>query len=373
MPQTLWLRAAPNRPVEWLVRDPQGRIVAGPELLRADSVLPSADSRIAIWSDPSLMLRRVELPKSGLAKWRQGLPYLAEDWIAGDVAQVHVAAPTRLTGRDTLVAVADRERLVALLSELAQFGIDVDRLVPEPALLGPTHAADVLIDAQYASFCNAEHGGTTETDMLAMLVDPNARILIGRTPHGEWHGDGIESVLRWASLQRIDDTTLDLRCGEFAKTRRESRFPKMPVLALAAALLVHTLALVFDWYQLRGQVATAEVRIETAFRDAFGPDERMVDPAFQLQQAARGEASTSHAGALALLQRIAPVLSGSRMVLVSFEYREGVLELAVRAPDASQFDGFREQLVSSGLSIEMGNTQYDANEFTGRLKIRSAG
>ncbi len=374
MPQTLWLRAAPHRPLEWLLRDALGRTLAGPDTLRAGAVLPSADLRVVVWCDPSLMLRRVALPKSGLSKWRQGLTYLAEDWIAGDVSQVHVAAPQRLVGRETFLAVAERERLRELIAELQAFGIDADKIIPEPALLGPARSADVIIDGDFASFCGADNGGCTEPEMLSILVDESARILIGRAS-GEHRGDHVDSALRWASLQPIDDTHINLRSGEFAAPRTQQRTPYRPALiAVAAALVVHTGAVALEWYRAQRDVAAAEARTEAAFRDAFGSELRMVNAAFQLQQAASIGANRTGGGALPLLQRIAPLLaSDSRLVLVGFEYRDGMMEVAVRAPDASRFDGFREQLAASGLKIEIANTQYDANEFTGRLRIRGAG
>jgi len=100
----------------------------------------------------------------------------------------------------------------------------------------------------------------------------------------------------------------------------------------------------------------------------------MVDPAFQIRSAfARlGPSGTARAEALALLKGVAPLLtSDSRLVLQGFVYGDGTLEVAVRAPDATRFEGLREQLMlNREWQVEIGSTSYEGQEVIGRIRIR---
>ena len=65
------------------------------------------------------------------------------------------------------------------------------------------------------------------------------------------------------------------------------------------------------------------------------------------------------------------LVADSRLVLEGFVYDAGTLEVAVRAPDATRFEGLREQFrLNPQLQVEIGSTSYEGNEVIGRLRIR---
>ena len=47
------------------------------------------------------------------------------------------------------------------------------------------------------------------------------------------------------------------------------------------------------------------------------------------------------------------------------------LEVAIRAPDATRFEGLREQIMlDATLQVEIGSTSYEGQEVIGRIRIR---
>lgn len=384
----LWMRAGADGVIEWLCRDAQGRLIHGPAVLALQDppLWPRADERVLVWADESLVLRRAPLPASGRAKWRTGLPYLAEDWVAGDVADLHVVAPQRLSGDSTWVAVVETRRLDTLLQTLRATGLEPDRVIPEAAFLGPGRSADVLLDAGHASFVSsAGLGGSCEADLLDMMAgEPLEQLRIlstGDDASTRAPGSRIDTVLRWLSLQVLDDSFIDLRQGSYATKAQQTAgggWWRVAAALLLAAVLVHLGILATSVWRLSSQEQALSAELEGQFRQVFGPEARMVDPAFQIRSelARLGQGGPSGAEVITLLKGIAPLLaSDSRLVLRSFQYSDGALEVTVSAPDAARFEGLREQVrLNPALKVEVGSTQIDGTSFTGRLRIeRSAG
>ena len=379
----MWLRVAPTGAIEWLCRDGQGRLILGPGVCASGTVQawPKVDETVVVWADQSLVLRRVTLPSSGRSKWRTGLPYLAEDWVAGDVAELQVVAPASLSGHATWVAVVENKRLEQLLEELRGVGVTPDRVIPEASFLGPGRSADALLDGGNASFASPSGlAGGCETDLLEMMVgEPltGLRLLSTAGSADGVHADHIDSVLRWLSLQPVDEGLIDLLQGRFAPAGRQQAAGGWWRIAAVVALIalgVHTLVLGLEVYSLKSRENALSTELEAKFREVFGPDERMVDPAFQIRVAydRLGNTGVARAEALTLLKGIAPLLvADSRLVLEGFVYDAGTLEVAVRAPDATRFEGLREQFrLNPQLQVEIGSTSYDGNEVIGRLRIR---
>lgn len=380
----MWLRVAPSGAIEWLCRDGQGKLLHGPGhcLDGEPPSWPRVDETVVVWADESLVLRRTPMPSSGRAKWRTGLAYLAEDWVAGDVADLHVVAPVTLSGRETWVAVVERRGLEQLLSRLGAMGIRPDHLIPEAALLGPGRPADVLLDGGHASFASsAGLGGGCEADMLPLIAAApleSLRILATAAEVSDiGHADRIDTVLRWVSLQTIDDSVIDLLQGSFAPAGRDQAgagWWRLAAKVALVAVLVQTLALAIDVYSTRRSEQALAADLEAQFRRVFGERERMVDPAFQIKSefARLGSTGIARAQALALLKGLAPMLTAdSRLVLQGFVYADGALEVAVRAPDATRFEGLREQvMLDPTLNVEIGSTSYEGKEIIGRIRIR---
>jgi type II secretory pathway component PulL len=75
---------------------------------------------------------------------------------------------------------------------------------------------------------------------------------------------------------------------------------------------------------------------------------------------------------LALLDRVAPVLAANTQhTLEAIDWRNGVLELGVRAADVATLDALRESVATvPGLRVELASAQADAGAARGQLRVR---
>lgn len=370
----------------WLTQDSQGRILAGPAVLAEGDALPRAAETVVIWPEPGIVIRSVPLPRRGLSKWRAGLPYLVEDWVADEVQELHVVAPESPSGAHTSVAVVRRALLTKLLQELAARGIDPDRVLPEASLLAEAGVQAAVEGPRASMSLNDGSGGHGDADMLEWLLasqaEPLRVVVEGEAlPTLPAHVEvgQVSSLFAWLVRRPINARLPDLRQGAFASQRRarsQAPLAKAASWAALAAGLAWLCWMALDVWQLGRERDALQAQLEQSFRAAFGAEARMVDPAFQLaseRERLSGGADAGQ-GILDLLGEIAPLVTSEgpdTILLTSMDYRDGVLELALRARDVGAFDGFRERLgTRPGLSVELGSTQYGSDGFSGRLRVR---
>jgi general secretion pathway protein L len=106
-----------------LVLEAQGQCAA--------SLLPKADSVVAVIGDADVSWHRVTLPKAPASRLRAALVGVLEEAVLEDAELTHFAvAPDAAAGEPTWVAAMDRVWLRAELAALEQANVFVDRIVP---------------------------------------------------------------------------------------------------------------------------------------------------------------------------------------------------------------------------------------------------
>jgi general secretion pathway protein L len=153
------------------------------------------------------------------------------------------------------------------------------------------------------------------------------------------------------------------------------------VLATLAALFWLAQSL-FANYQLYRLAQTQRTEVSQMFQQVFpnlvAYEGAALDPVAmllsQLRQQAQSQAAQQAGGVLTLLNFAAPILrTESRITLVNLEYRNGELELSLRAPDLLALDELRARLASSGsMQVSLGSNTVDPNGqmLTGRIKLK---
>jgi general secretion pathway protein L len=106
-----------------LVLEAQGQCAA--------SLLPKADSVVAVLADADVSWHRITLPKASASRLRAALVGVLEEAVLEDAELTHFAiAPDAAAGQPTWVAAMERAWLRAELAALEQSNVFVDRIVP---------------------------------------------------------------------------------------------------------------------------------------------------------------------------------------------------------------------------------------------------
>jgi general secretion pathway protein L len=391
MPDRLLLRLAPDGGLTWLRQRAGAPAVAGSVAgAPPASALAGARAIVVLVPTEDVLLTEVKLAARNRAQLLQAVPYAVEDLLLDPVEDLHFAA-ARTHGDTVGVAVVAQRTLRGWLERLSAEGIEPDVLVPDalalPATPGRVHAmiengratlrlapwsafACTLpeLDARLARLDDAlplEVHDFREAPPLALPGTPAAYHERRRDPLA-WLGQG------------HGDAPLNLLEGRFAPRRRARGSRAWKIAAgLAAAVVLLAFA------DLGGEVlrlSRASTRLEVLARDevrkAFpGIDAAQLDR-LSPEQLVRDHLERLRGGAAAgeLLQRLAsigPVLgSSSRVQTRGLEYRNGTLELALRAPDVAALDLVRERLGTvPGLRAEVTAANPGPDGVDGRIRI----
>lgn len=370
----LLIRLLPDGRATWLALDRDGCPVGA-----ATAGLPPAgahDEVIAIVPAEDVLLLGAPRVARSEKQLAQALPYAIEDRLAMPVETQHVAwaptaDPTRLR-----VAVIARERLDAHLATLRAAGLEPDALVPEPLLLpvggllaesgrvllrsGETSAL-ALTPEELPAFLPA---GPSEATLAAgAQADLPANVTTRR----------VDDALHAYAAALVGGIPLDLLRGGYAPRRRRegaARLWRHAAIAAGVAVALGVVHLAVERQQLAAHVEAQREEMAQLLRAAVPGTQRIVDPAQQLRAALAAGGEGGGDAALGLLVAAAPALSvDAATALDALDYRNGVLELTVTAPDVAALDALRARLAAAALRVELTAATPGSRGVEGRLRI----
>lgn len=169
----------------------------------AMSLLPRAETVVAMLAAADISWHRLTLPRTGAARMNAALAGALEEALLDDTESVHFALAPKGAGFETSwVAATQRGWLAAALSALESGGLSIDRVVPGAEPAEPANAAS-----------SASGHFTVDRDISSLSAPTDA----GDSRHGHdgdvplltWsHGSGVVSMRLSGSLPRQWITTL---------------------------------------------------------------------------------------------------------------------------------------------------------------------
>ena len=192
MPSTLFIRlqapairhgAGWQLDCEWLTADAQGRrqgrgIADCNELLeRAAAETPMVDGAAAfaevvgLVSNEHILCLQCDVPGRRASQLRQALPYVVEEFTAGEIEDLHIAHGTIKAGVPVACCLVAKPLLDDWLASLAEAGIRPQALVAESELLPQEPGAlSVLFDGDAVLMRTAREAATLERANLLMAL-----------------------------------------------------------------------------------------------------------------------------------------------------------------------------------------------------------
>lgn len=391
MSDRLFLRLAADGSLSWLRAGVSAPVRAVPGVPPAQ-VLAQAREVVVLVPASDVLLAQASLTARNRATLLKALPFAVEDLLLAPVDSLHFAAASPNEGK-VGVAVVARATLEGWLDRLAADGIVADVLVPESLALAPLEGGvRVLLDA---------HGALARTGLwsaFACAADELAQWFTVLPPAGtclvhdaRGAGAATPGLPGTVSLEVVRDPLallaaqsadlpLNLLDGEFASRRRRrsdgARWWRVAAALAAAVVVLALLTLGLQVWSLSREAARLDQAAREAVLKAL-PDldakvfERMT-PAQLVAARIGGDRQTAAQGVLGVLERIGPVLAdgGTRIQVRGLDYRNDVLELALRAPDLNALDLVRERIAMlPGCKAELTAANPGADGVDGRVRI----
>jgi len=391
-------------PATWTVLDDYGRPLVAESAGSLSAAAAAAGDRRVMLLLPGIdvLLLRTQLPVKGHSRQLKMVPFSLEEGLAADVETLHFAIGPASDAGDIPVAVTERDLLLAWLDQFKHHKLPVAKIYSEAEGVPDTPGTlTVLVDADSVYLrqpgqqpVTLDGVGLVQALDLSITAEQYAQthILIygdqsTLSQHDTYLGQlrervaGLDlQILADGVLQRLGATLLadpgiDLLQGQLAPRSDwlELLKPWRMAAGLAAGfMLLLLLTAGIDYWSLqRHSAALDTVLNETCGRVFPGSNEQSC-----LRQANDLLATRGNDGA-APAQPFLPTLAAvgsalnDKSRLQALDYRSGVTNLRVLAPDVATLDGIQKAIASGGgieVNIQSANPVDGGVE--GRLQVR---
>jgi general secretion pathway protein L len=406
-----WLILQLSRGLEercgWMLADEHGQPLSAPRVGALAQAAGDAGGRriAAIVPSSDVLMTEVELPQKSGVRPQQIAPFALEEQLAADIETLHFAVGARdeQSGR-TAVAVVTRTLMQQWLTALNAEGLAPAVVCAEAALLpeNPGHTV-VMIDGDtlsvrrsgqvpvampaddMAAALQASLGGTLAEDNLIIYATPQ-----------DWHRHSNEAeALRGhcASLkvqllnagplpllapQLAAGHYINLLAGDFAlKNSLGNDWRRWRLVAVLAVALfaVHIGGLALELVQQQRSERALDEAIGTVARRAMPGDPGTGAVRSRVEQrllSAQGQSGGS--GLLPALAALAQAVSGVNGASVQgLSFREGGLDLRLKAGDAASLERVDQALRNGGWQAELTSGSQGGSAYEGRIQMRPLG
>ena len=370
----------------WTLLDAQGRTQRSGQCSPDDPDWPTDRSITVLVDAGRCMGLKVELPDLPAGRLGQALRWAAEEHLAGSAEDEHVVAGRRdEDGRLNCVVIG-----IETMDEIFKpfIGRPAECMVPD-ALCLPWQPGELAL-AETSGRILARWGendfGSFEPelaeDMLGGIVPEGVRTLWYGGQRPSWlAADAIEEASVRQSLdQRLVEGAgkagINLLTGRFSpRSAVAARSYWQWVAGLAVGFVVVVIAtMAIEVNQLSRQGDRLQGEIEQRFSEVFPEVGRVVRPREQAERELARLRFGQAAGLLDLMSRTAPVIEGQeQVVLDGLSYRDGVLELTLRAPDVATLDQLEQRLRALDLAADVQSASLDEDGASGRIRVAGGG
>ncbi len=403
MAGTLHLRLlSGNRPAEaaWCVRAPDAplQVVKG---TLSEAAAASVGHRVVVLVPAAdVLLTQVTLPTRQRQRLLKAVPYALEEQLAEEVESLHFALGRRDAAGRIAVAVVTRSRMDAWLERLWGAGLQPSVLIPD-SLGVPVEPGQwsLLVEEETAILrCTPDEAHLLPLPLPAPLLAE--RLAAGEAPahvnvYTATGAEPPEELVRFCSEHHLElksiacnnplemltpglehGPALNLLQGEYARTEKKEQAswrPWLPAAALFAAVaLLQTGMLAADHHRLSREAGQLAEAIDDTYRRAFPEATRVVAAQIQMErQLTLLRSGGAQDRFTTLLADTAPVLHRTPgLELRGMRYGEGTLEIDLRLADLRALDTLKQELASTGLTIEIQGANARNGGVESRLIIR---
>ena len=400
------LPGAGDTSCHWMLVDAGGHALSAPETGPLAQALPAASGRKVGLIAPSgdVLLTEVELPPKSGVRPQQLVAYALEEQLAADIETLHFAVGPRdeVSGR-TAVAVVTRALMSGWLAEFATAGIVPAVITAGASLLpdNPGHTV-VMLERDTLSLRRAgRQAMALPADSIGAALEASlgselrADDLLFYASPQDWHLRAAEvealrqhcaslkvqlldaGPLPLLSPQLVTGGFINLLSGEFAPQAASSggwRRWRLAAMLAAALFAVHVGGLSLEMWQQSRSERALDAEIAAIARGALPGDPGTGAVRSRVERrllAAQSESGA--AGFMPALSALAQAMGGAHASLQALSYREGGLDLKLKAGDAESLERINQALRGNGWQAELTSGGAAASGYEGRIQLRRNG
>ena len=401
--------------VAWALFDANDRLLQqgqGPlGRVRAQAGREAEKAEVHVYVPGSVVnLAEVAIPSRQAAHLRKALPFMIEDYVAGDLRQTHLAIAPQRYGDNVPVGVVAHAQMIAWLEVLHAAGLSPVSMIPEHLLL-PREPGSILVHVHYSraqirlgdcrgivvelenvalmlelalqqraipckqieiSACAASPQDMSNADELSELVARQLKIPVKRTNYRE------TLVELLSANVRSDVPLLNLCQGGYRVSGQvRDGLSRWTVTWLAAAASIAVFmagCLAAGWSMEREARSTHEEAV-ALFRKMFPDERKIVNLRRQAESrlaAGRGGANEAMRSMAALSAALAnPAVAGVTVRSLRYDAGGAGLGAELNAPQLAQLNRLEQLLADSGMSARLLSAGEDGGVASARIEVRS--
>lgn len=348
--------------------------------------------------------KKVHTPAKQLKQIQRAVPYTLEDHLAHPIDQLHFAFGKR--DKEGMVEVywVTHEHMKQWLDWFEQAEIKVDQLVCELALIHPIEdTTEIILKEQFAVVSEVDGNvWSCQRDLLPLLWDKRH----AETKSAEEENSTADEVTRvfyfgelesyWnekeaiisqvmtqedyfeSISQHLEKTTVSLLQQEYTPKKESNLQWRKYKSAIWAASFAFIIFIGFQgsrYFVLSQENQVLRNQGEQYFSRVFSRRPRAGDLLGQTERLLNKAGGASKEGEfLKLLNSTsAQILSLEKIkpTAITFDGRKRELRVDVIAPDYQSLNTFKDELIKSGLTVDMSSASAQGNAYSTRLIIRS--
>jgi general secretion pathway protein L len=406
------------RDLEWVLLDTSGQLVSrgrgdGAALASLLGMAAAQDPNDVVVIVPAELCLWVQctVPGRTTGQIRRALPFVVEEFLAGDVEGVHVAHGAIRRGAPVDCVVIDRNHVQGWLEGLKRLGLTPGHFVPAGALLpGSADRITVLFDGRAALLRTERQALAVDSDQVVYTLStavadgapvaeespaqerPALEIVTINGTIGDLDRNQIEQnaprEIRWthedtdltqlqylAQAWRSSRPELNLLQGTFAPPRQTSAtwLRWRAVAALAGAWVLLAFVAETGKGLWAGHRADALREQTTAlYREYFPNDQRVTNPGVQMRQRL-GQAVGTGPGFLTLTGQFGKALAtlqGAQLMSLGFSDGRDELTAEVTVAGFEALDALKTSLAEMRLATEITSAEQQEGGVRARLKVK---
>lgn len=400
MADTLLVRlAAGNRGFrDWVLVDEQGVARSPVQGGVPDAgVIAGTPKAVVLVPGVEVFIGAARVPGRNRQRVLRALPYALEEKLASDVESMHFAHGPLADDDLYPVVAVERQRMDAWGALLREQGINATQWSPDVLALPKTEGGwSLLVDADdvlvrsgaYAGFVADVESFYTLFSLFASREQvPQRAQVFGSTVLDLQDVETEFLDQRQQALEVLaggwaQGPVINLLQGAYSRSQEWGRMLrpwKVSAALLLAGLLVSGIATGVDYYRLSQQQEQLRASIESVYRKAFPQVRRVVDPHAQMEQQLnqlQRRAGGGNTDFLFMLAETASVLRATQGIdIQGASYRDGRLDLELRADSLQILDKLKQSLAASGrMQAEIQSATTEAGKTVkSRIRVQGVG
>lgn len=360
-------------PAGWLLRDGDGANNGQVETQQAgwppEHVAKNCRV-VGILGGEHCLLVPAQFPgRKNLNAWRKTAPWILEDQLAEDSAELHYAISNDADPQQTnkhWVAASQLAPLQQLIERCESHHLPLDHLSPDTSLL-PAATDNDIVWAQMGarSLVRDQSSASALASQTVASLYPNAECWLNADTalaaldalSSEWHSNSLN--LRQGTLAPGEAMVARLRPWKGA------------AIAAAITAIIWTGVTALQVQQLEAQSQSLKQEIASVFKSAL-PGARMVKPQAQMKQALAGSAGADNNSLLLTLQAATqPLAKIGDANLTGLDHRGNTLVINISATKIATVEQIREAMAGiSDYQAEVGSVRADPDNVQLRVTVK---